>query len=206
MNDKVKNLIDYVVVGIIGFIPIAIVFQIIIYVERFLREFVLLVHGRYENPIVTIGLFISAIALLAYFGWRLKNDNTQFLLFFDSIVERIPIISTVYRVTRKLLSLFLPKGETEIDNVVYVEYPKEDMWVPAYVTNEIDDFYVLYIPTSPNPTSGFTVMVPKTKTLPSNMSMEEVSSFIISVGVDYARPDDMLNLSKEKPRKRLPNS
>jgi hypothetical protein len=63
MNDKVKNLIDYVVVGIIGFIPIAIVFQIIIYVERFLREFVLLVHGRYENPIVTIGLFISAIAI-----------------------------------------------------------------------------------------------------------------------------------------------
>ncbi|MGR8999163.1 MAG: DUF502 domain-containing protein, partial [Gammaproteobacteria bacterium] len=49
----------------------------------------------------------------------------------------------------------------------------------------------LYIPTSPNPTSGLTVMVDKSKIIKSNMNIEEVSSFVISVGVDYAKSEDV---------------
>ena len=194
IKDKLKVLVDYVIIGIVGFIPIALVFQIIIYVERFLREFVLLIHGKYENPLITIGLFVAAITMLAYFGWRLKNNNAQLLIYVEAIIGRIPVISTIYRVTRKLLSLFITKNESVINEVVYVEYPKDDMWVPAYITNEIGDCYVLYVPTSPNPTSGFAVMVHKSKTRKSNMNIEEVSGFVISVGVDYAKPDDVKTL------------
>ena len=202
MKEKFKALIDYVIIGIVGFIPIALVFQIIIYVERFLREFVLLVHGRYENPVVTIGLFVAAVGLLAVFGWRLKNDKSQLLRYFNVLVDRIPFISTIYRVTSKLLGLFLTKSESKIHDVVYVEYPKVDMWVPAYVTNEIDDYFVLYIPTSPNPTSGFTVMVRKDQTRKATMNIEEVSSFVISVGVDYAKPEDLKMLSSASVHKK----
>jgi uncharacterized membrane protein len=190
MKSKLKTLIDYVLIGVAGFLPIALVFQIIIYVEHLLADFVLLVHGQYENPLVTLALFMTAIALLAYFGKLLKHDRAHLLYYLEGLIQRIPIIGSIYRVTRKLMRLFFTAKEPQVREIVYVEYPKDDMWVPAYVTNRINDSYVLYIPTSPNPTSGFTVMVHKSKVIKSNMNIEEVSSFVISVGVDYAKSDE----------------
>ena len=196
MKNKLKTIVNYVLIGVIGFLPIALVFQIVIYVERFLKDFVLLVHGKYENPLVTIVLFAAAIALLYYFGKLLKQDRAHLLYFLEAFIQRVPIIGTIYRVTRKLLRLFLNTEESQVREVVYVEYPKDGMWVPAYVTNRIGDCYILYIPTSPNPTSGFTVMVHASKVIKSNLNIEEVSSFVISVGVDYAKPGDVETLYK----------
>lgn len=191
MKNILKTIINYLLIGVIGFIPIALVFQIVVYVERFLKDFVLLVHGKYDNPWVTIILFVAAIALLVYFGKLLKSDRAHVLYFLEKFIQRIPIIGSIYRVTRKLLRLFLTTEESQVREVVYVEYPKDGMWVPAYVTNRIGNCYILYIPTSPNPTSGFTVMVDKSKILKSTMNIEEVSSFVISIGVDYAKPEDV---------------
>jgi uncharacterized membrane protein len=74
--------------------------------------------------------------------------------------------------------------------VVYVEYPKEGIWVPAYVTNKYENKYVLFVPTSPNPTSGFTIIVDKSKLVKSDMDIEEATSFIVSVGVDYTKASE----------------
>ncbi|WP_374090171.1 DUF502 domain-containing protein [Methylomicrobium lacus] len=196
MTTKLKAIVDYVLIGIVGFVPIVLIFQIIVYVQRVLKNFVLLVHGTYENPLVTVALFAAAIALLAYFGKQLKQDKAHLLYYLEALIQRIPFISSIYRVTRKLLRMFLPSEESQLREVVYVEYPKDGMWVPAYVTNRIGDCYILYIPTSPNPTSGFTVMVHKSKVKQSQMNIEEVSSFVISVGVDYATPEDVETLYK----------
>jgi uncharacterized membrane protein len=196
MPAKLKTFIDYVLIGIVGVVPVILIFQIVVYVERFLKNFVLLVHGRYENPLVTVILFAAAIGLLAYLGKLLKQDRAHLLYYLEALIQRIPVLSSIYRVTRKLLRLFLTDQESQLREAVYVEYPKDDMWVPAYVTNRIGDCYILYIPTSPNPTSGFTVMVDKSKVRTSQMNIEEVSSFVISVGVDYARPEDVKTLYK----------
>ncbi|WAK02086.1 DUF502 domain-containing protein [Methylobacter sp. YRD-M1] len=196
MKDNLKTLINYVLIGVAGFLPIALVFQIILYVEHLLRDFVLLIHGRYENPLVTVALFIVAIALLAYFGKLLKHDKAHVLYYLEGLIQRIPIIGTIYRVIKKLIQQFFTTQEAQVREIVYVEYPKDGMWVPAYVTNRINDSYILYIPTSPNPTSGFTVMVHKSKIVKSAMDIGEVSSFVISVGVDYARPDEVQTLYK----------
>jgi uncharacterized membrane protein len=198
MKINLKSFVDHVLIGIVAFVPIVLIFQIIVYVQRFLKDFVLLVHGRYENPLITVALFAAAIGLLAYFGKLLKQDRAHLLYFFETLIQRVPIIGSIYRVTRKLLRMFLAQEESKLREVVYVEYPKDNMWVPAYVTNRVSDYYILYVPTSPNPTSGFTVMVHKSKVLPSQMNIEEVSSFVISVGVDYARPDDIQTLYKQK--------
>lgn len=54
MKETLKPIVDYLLIGVIGSLPIALVFQIIVYVERILKDFVLLVHGRYENPLVVM--------------------------------------------------------------------------------------------------------------------------------------------------------
>ena len=194
MKDKLKTIVNYVLIGVAGFLPIALVFEVILYVQRFLRDFVLLVYGRYENPLVTIVLFSAALTLLGYFGWLLKNEKASLLYYLEKIILHIPIISTIYRISRKLLRFFLPGEQSKVREVVYVEYPSGNMWAPAYVTNRIDDCYILYIPTSPNPTSGVTVMVDKSKIIPSKMNIEEASSFVISVGVDFSRPEEIKTL------------
>ncbi|GAB4279095.1 MAG: DUF502 domain-containing protein [Methylomicrobium sp.] len=191
---NLRTFADYVLIGVIGFVPIAIILQIVIYVQDLLISFILLVHGRYENSFVTFTLFASALAILGYFGYLLKQERAHLLYYLEKLLLRIPVIGTIYRVTQKLFKLFLTKEEAQVRAVVYVEYPKDGMWVPAYVTNRIGDSYVLYIPTSPNPTSGFTVIVHKSKVIDSQMDIESVSSFIISVGVDFAKPEEIAAL------------
>jgi uncharacterized membrane protein len=64
------------------------------------------------------------------------------------------------------------------------------------VTNRQGDRYVLYIPTSPNPTNGFTVIVHESKVVKSELDFEEVASFIISVGSDFSKSHEVLKLSR----------
>lgn len=129
MKETLKTIFNYVLIGVIGFLPVALVFQIIVYIERVLKDFVLLVHGRYENPFVTIALFAAAIILLAYFGRQLKNEKAHLLYYLEALIQRIPFIGSIYRVTRKLLGLFLTTEESQVREIVYVEYPKDGMWV-----------------------------------------------------------------------------
>ena len=90
--------------------------------------------------------------------------------------------------------MFSSSNKQFAKEVVYFEYPKDGIWVPAYVTNRFESKYVLFIPTSPNPTSGFTVVVDKAKVLKSSMNIEEASSFIVSIGVDYDKITELNNL------------
>jgi hypothetical protein len=110
------------------------------------------------------------------------------------IIHRIPLLGTVYRVSQKLLKLFHDDNDNKITDVVFIEYPKPDLWVPAYVTNRMDSMLVVYVPTSPNPTSGFTIMVDESKVIQTQLSIEEVSSFIISLGADLPQSEDVLQL------------
>jgi uncharacterized membrane protein len=198
MNKTLRKLLDYVLIGVVGFLPILIIFQIVVYVERLLRHFILLVHGRYENPLITAALFVTSIVLLGYFGYLLKQDKAHMLYYLESFIGRIPIIGTIYRVTKKLFRMFLSGEGTSIREVVYVEYPKEGLWVPAYVTNRIKNIFVLYVPTSPNPTSGFTVIVDESKIVRSKMDLEQVSSFIISMGVDFPGVEEASSLTQRR--------
>jgi uncharacterized membrane protein len=134
--------------------------------------------------------------ILVYIGHKLAKEGRSWVIAaFDRIIDRIPLMNTVYRVLKKVINMFSSHDQTISKEVVYVEYPKEGLWAPAYVTNRFEDKYVLFVPTSPNPTSGFTVIVDKSKVVKSAMNIEEASSFIISVGVDYGKASEMKELS-----------
>jgi uncharacterized membrane protein len=69
------------------------------------------------------------------------------------------------------MTMFRIDEGSEKKEVVYIEYPNRGIWVPAYVTNKEQDWYVLYVPTSPNPTSGFTVIVHESKVIRSALNV-----------------------------------
>lgn len=195
MKISVQKTFDYFLIGVLGLLPILIVVQVVLYVERILRDFVLNLYGRYEDkPLLPALFFAAAVAFLIYFGYLLKQDKAHLLYYLEKLLDRIPVLGTLYRVTKKILRLFRGEEETRLRDVVYVEYPRKGLWVPAFVTNRTGNQYVVYIPTSPNPTSGFTVILDEAHVVPSAMSIEEASSFVISLGVDMPKPEEAATL------------
>lgn len=194
MKKSVERFFDYFLIGILGALPIFIIIQIVIYLSGLLLGFVIGLWGRYENPLIPIVAFVAATFVLMYFGFLLKQEKAHLLYFFEKLIDRIPLLGSIYRVTKKILSLFRGDDEERLRDVVFVEYPRAGLWVPAYVTNRVDDHLVLFVPTSPNPTSGFTLIVHASQTKPVSMTIEEVSSFIISLGVDFPKAGESIRL------------
>ena len=208
MKTKLQRLFEYFLIGVLGLLPIVIIVQIVLYIEGFLRDTVLGIYGRYESILIPVLLFGGAVGVVIYIGYLLKQDKAHVLYFLEKIIHRIPLLGTVYRVSQKLLKLFHDDNDNKITDVVLIEYPKPDLWVPASVTNRIDSMLVVYVPTSPNPTSGFTIMVDESKVIQTQLSIEEVSSFIISLGADLSQSEDVLQLlqrTSKRVRKSAPS-
>ncbi|MFA6052729.1 MAG: DUF502 domain-containing protein [Methylobacter sp.] len=196
MKELVKKLFNYFLIGILAVIPIVVILQIMLFVRDRVSDLFEMVYGYADNYLYTILVFgVSFIILISIGHKMVKEGRFWAIAAFDYIIEKIPFLNTVYRVLKKVINMLSSRDQTIAKEVVYVEYPKEGVWMAAYVTNRYDDKYVLFIPTSPNPTSGFTVIVDKSKVIKSEMNIEEASSFIISVGVDYGKVSEMSKLS-----------
>jgi len=192
MNSYIKRIANYFLIGVFAFIPIVVVLQIVLFMKEFISGTFQFVYGYWDNYLITISIFVFSFYLFVYVGYRLTIvEGSWIIRLIDNIVNRIPLLNSIYRVLKKVVDLFSGHGQKQAREVVFTEYPKDDVWVPAYVTNRVEDMYILFIPTSPNPTSGFTVIVHKSKIVKSKMNIEEATSFIISVGVDFNHIDNL---------------
>lgn len=186
MSQGLKTLLNYFLIGIFAVIPIVIVLQIIIFVKDRVSDLFRLVYGYSDSYAYTLLFFSVSFLILVSIGHKIvKEGKFWAIAVFDFIIDRIPLLNSIYRVTKKVINMFSAHDRKEAREVVYIEYPKEGLWVPAYVTNKEDDRYILFVPTSPNPTSGFTIIVHQSKVIKSEMNVEQATSFIVSVGVDY---------------------
>ncbi|GAB6140910.1 DUF502 domain-containing protein [Methylosoma difficile] len=195
MKELLKKLFNYFLIGTFAVVPIVIVLQIIFFVKGIVSDLFQIVYHFSDSYTYTALLFIISFAILVSIGNTLvKNGRSWIISSFDFVIDRIPVLSSIYRVLKKIITMFSSREQKQAKEVVYVEYPKEGVWVPAYITNRYDNWYVLFIPTSPNPTSGFTVIVDQDKVIKSDMNIEEATSFIVSVGVDFNKVEEMKNL------------
>ncbi|GFO71414.1 hypothetical protein BJAS_P0863 [Bathymodiolus japonicus methanotrophic gill symbiont] len=192
MNIYLKRIANYFLIGVLAFIPIVVVLQIVLFMKDFISGAFQFVYGYWDNYFITLIIFAISFYFFVYIGYRLSMVGRSWIIgSIEEVVSRIPLLNSIYRVIKKVVNLFSGHAQKESREVVFTEYPKDDVWVPAYVTNKVDDMYILFIPTSPNPTSGFTVIVHESKIIKSKMNIEEATSFIISVGVDFSQIDDL---------------
>ncbi len=196
IGKQMKKLLNFFLIGILAFIPIYVIGQIVLFVNDRFSDLIKFVYGYYDNYFMTALIFIVSFSLFTYVGYRVSVGKSWIIASIDAVIDRIPLLNTVYRVTKKVVNMFSGHETKESREVVYIEYPKEGLWVPAYVTNRSKDMYILFVPTSPNPTSGFTVIVHESKVFKSEMNIEQATSFIISVGVDYDNPEEALKLPR----------
>jgi uncharacterized membrane protein len=196
MQKITKKILNDFIIGILAVIPIVVVLQIILFIKNLLMGIFGVVHGYSNSYMYTFLVFILSFFLLVFMGHQIvKKGRPLLITLFETVIDRIPFLNTIYRVVKKVIGMFTSDDQTIAKEVVYVEYPKDGVWVPAYVTNRFENKVVLFVPTSPNPTSGFTVIVDRSKIVDSDMDIEDATSFIVSVGVDYSKVKEMKKLA-----------
>ena len=142
----------------------------------------------YDIPGVEI---IISIILITFIGWlSLSIIGKKLLEIFNNILKRIPILRTIYSAFEQMLDIFT-KSDEKKKNVVLVQYPSKGSWAVGFVTKENkseisqkakQNLVNVFVPTTPNPTSGFLLMFPKEEVIYLDMSFEEASRFIVSAG------------------------
>ena len=134
---------------------------------------------------------ITSIILITFIGWlSLSIIGKRLLIIFEDILKRIPILRTIYSAITQMIETFT-KSEGNAKNVVLVEYPRKGSWAVGFATKEntigIGDkikqnLVNVFIPTTPNPTSGFLLMFPKEEVIYLDITFEQASKFIVSAG------------------------
>jgi len=198
MLDKVKKSIfvrlrNYFITGAIVLVPIGITVYLTLFIIKILSSFL----PKTFNPnsylsfdIVGVEILITVV-LITIIGWlSLSYLGKKFLEIFNSILKKIPILRTIYSAVGQLTESFTQSEEAK-KSVVVIEYPRKGIWVVGFATKENKgeiskktnkELVNIFVPTTPNPTSGFLLMVPKQDIIYLDMTFEEASRFIVSAG------------------------
>ena len=134
---------------------------------------------------------VIALLLITLIGWlSLSFIGKKLLNIFDNILNKIPILRTVYSAFTQMLETFT-KSKVNKKNVVLIEYPRKGTWAVGFATNENtgeikkkigQEVVNVFVPTTPNPTSGFLLMFPKEDVIYLDITFEQASKFIVSAG------------------------
>ncbi|MGA9046266.1 DUF502 domain-containing protein [Sulfuricurvum sp.] len=192
MSAKIKLLLRYIFVGALSLFPLILVIVVVNYLKNLGVSAYLSLHDYTNSFGVTLALMAGVVAVFALLGFSIeKYGRSIFISMIDTTFEKIPAIRSVYSVSKKLAAMLSGGEDGTKKEVVLVEYPKEGLWVPAYLLNRHENICVVFIPTSPNPTSGYTVIVDEALIKKTTLTLQEASSFIISMGADFPRKEEV---------------
>jgi|TARA_B100000780_G_scaffold263768_1_gene217903 uncharacterized membrane protein len=198
MSDPVKKSIlirlrNYFITGAIVLIPIGIT----VYLSLFIVKISSSILPKKINPnsylpfdIPGIEILITIILITLIGSLSLSFLGKKFLEVFNSILKKIPILRTIYSAVGQLTESFTQSDGIK-KSVVILEYPRKGIWVVGFATKENkgeiskktgEELVNVFVPTTPNPTSGFLLMLPKKDLIHLDMSFEEASRFIVSAG------------------------
>jgi uncharacterized membrane protein len=211
---------NYLFAGIIVTAPIGLTIYLTLLVVEFIDARVIpLIPPRY-NPetYLHIGLpglgLIVMLLFLILVGFIAANVFGRILIRAgERIVNRMPVVRSVYSALKQIFETVLHQSSSAFRQVVLVEYPRRGIWAIAFLTSDTegevqrrteDHVVSVFLPTTPNPTSGFLLLVPKDDLVYLDMSVEDAAKMIISGGVvmppDHTAPNAADN--EGKPRRR----
>ena len=142
-----------------------------------------------------VEIIISILLITIVGGLSLSFFGRRILKLIDDLFKRIPFLRTVYSAIVQMTETFSKKDDGK-KSVVLIEYPRKGVWAVGFATKENDgeiskkvnkQMINVFVPTTPNPTSGFLLMYPKDEVIYLDMSFEEASKFIVSAGTSDAK-------------------
>ncbi len=188
--------------GIVIFAPISITIYLVWIFLNFVDSWVLNYVPKAYNPSEYLPISIPGIGLVFFFffvaalGALTKGFfGRQLFRFGEHIVDRMPVVRSIYTTLKQIVeTIFAREGQGSFEQACLVEYPRKGIWAVAFVTTETSgeiaeknsragELVSVFLPTTPNPTSGFLLFVPKTDIILLEMSVEDAAKQVISAGL-----------------------
>ena len=187
------NFRNYFIAGVVVLIPIGITAYLTIFIINISSKILPKeINPNHYLPYDIPGLeIIISVLIITLMGWlSLSFIGKKLLNLFNNILKRTPILRTIYSAIGQMTESFTQTDKKK-KNVVLVEYPRKGSWAVGFATNvnegEISnktkkELINVFVPTTPNPTSGFLLMFPKEEVIFLDLTFEEASKFIVSAG------------------------
>jgi len=208
-----KSLRRYLVTGVVIWVPLIVTVLVVRFLLKLMDRTLVVIPLAYQ-PETLLGfkipglglllsvliLFITGLLAANFFGRKLVS-------FSESIVNRIPLVRSIYSGVKQVAETVLSDGDTSFKRVMLVQYPRKGVWSLCFQTAtdlaEIQsrtesEVVCVFIPTTPNPTSGYILFVPREDLVKLDMTVEEGLRMIISLGVvvpHWRRPEDAAALA-----------
>ncbi len=188
----------YLMAGLLVWVPLGITIWVLVFLVTTLDQTLLLV-PEHMRPEAVFGFHIPGLGVLLSFGILLVTGilaanffGQRLIKMWEAVLGRIPFVKSIYSSVKQVSDTVLSDQGTAFRKALLVEFPRPGCWTIAFLTGSPADavadhlrgeFVSIYVPTTPNPTGGYFVMVPRESIRDLDMSVDDALKYIISMGV-----------------------
>ncbi len=200
-----KKLRTIIVAGLLVWIPLGATIFVLRLLIGLFGNLDSWLSNQLNIPITGIGILLALLVLLGtgliaanYFGKRIVS-------FWESLLERIPLVRNIYSAVKRFAEIVLADSSQSFSKVLLIEYPRRGLYSLSFQTSQNlgeiqgktgEDLVCVFVPTTPNPTSGLILMVPEQDVIELDMGVEDALKMVISLGV-VVPGEDTVNQSIE---------
>ncbi len=194
--------------GLVVVAPVALTVYLIWTVVGWIDSWVLPFVPAQYRPDQYIGINLRGLGVIVFLiftilvGWVAKGFIGRSLIRYgENVVARMPVVRSVYSGLKQIAETVFAQSETSFDTACLIEYPRKDLWAIAFISTNAkgeinrripkdEQMVTVFLPTTPNPTSGFLLFVPDSDVIRLEMSVEDAAKLVISAGLVYPNPKD----------------
>ncbi|HKL54760.1 MAG: DUF502 domain-containing protein [Roseovarius sp.] len=197
--------------GLVVIAPVALTIWLLWTLMGWVDSFVLPLIPTNLRPEHYIGINLRGVGVIIFLiftiivGWIAKGLIGKSLIrFAESLVNRMPVVRSIYSGVKQIAETVFAQSERSFEKACLVQYPRKDIWAVGFISTaakgEVNakaqtgsDLLSVFVPTTPNPTSGFLLFFPREDVIELDMSVEDAAKLVISAGLVYpgeVKPDD----------------
>ena len=174
--------------GLLAMLPLVATYWVVSILFKFLGDLASPFLEQLGIKIPGLGIILTLLVIFLIGLFVTNVLGRTILTWGEKILSRLPIINTIYGTVKQITNAFSGPNVKSFKKVILIEYPRRDLWTMCFVTNESKNnkgilFYHVFVPTTPNPTSGYFIIIPKKDTIESEISVEDGFKTIISGGI-----------------------
>ena len=195
---KTKSIRSYLLAGLVVWLPVIVTLVVLRFIVDLLDQSIALLPEVY-HPEQVLGVHIPgfgvifSLVLLFLTGVIATNFLGQRLMHWsEAVLDRIPLVRSIYSATKQVMETVFSSNSQAFRKVLLIEYPRKGLWTIAFQTGvanpEVcqhtgEEMLSIFVPTTPNPTSGFLMMIAKSSATELSMSIDDALKLVISLGV-----------------------
>lgn len=192
-----KHIRSYLLAGLVVWLPVLVTFGVLHFIVELMDKTIALLPIDYQPQklfgvsIPGLGVVFSLVIFLITGIIATNFLGQRIMAFSEYCLDRIPLVRTIYSSSKQVINAILSSKGQSFRNVFLIEYPRKGMWTVAFQTGiagfidvaESEEMVSVFVPTTPNPTSGFLMILPRKEVKEVSMSVDEALKYVISLGV-----------------------